>query len=141
MHGQQLVGEHALEVGVDRVAADRMALQVLEHDLLGARGADLQCQQARIERFDLELLEQLVARDADRDRAFFAPVNNGRNLARATQAAARTLALICAGFRDNNKILFHGNTPKNRSEEHTSAIQSLMSISYAVFCLKKKKKQ
>src|SRR3546814_8311945 len=43
----------------------------------------------------------------------FAPVNNGRNLARATQAAARTLALICAGFRDQNKILFHGNTPKN----------------------------
>src|SRR3546814_6405912 len=30
--------------------------------------------------------------------------------------------------------------PGNRSEEHTSALQSLMSISYAVFCLKKKKK-
>src|SRR3546814_9364612 len=28
----------------------------------------------------------------------------------------------------------------NRSEEHTSEIQSLMRISYAVFCLKKKKK-
>src|SRR3546814_8390048 len=27
-----------------------------------------------------------------------------------------------------------------RSEEHTSEIQSLMRISYAVFCLKKKKK-
>src|SRR3546814_3861533 len=27
---------------------------------------------------------------------------------------------------------------KNRSEEHTSELQSLMSISYAVFCLKKK---
>src|SRR3546814_3690693 len=26
----------------------------------------------------------------------------------------------------------------NRSEEHTSELQSLMSISYAVFCLKKK---
>src|SRR3546814_8037481 len=26
----------------------------------------------------------------------------------------------------------------NRSEEHTSALQSLMRISYAVFCLKKK---
>src|SRR3546814_10787706 len=32
--------------------------------------------------------------------------------------------------------------PKNaqRSEEHTSELQSLMRISYAVFCLKKKKK-
>src|SRR3546814_2575965 len=28
-----------------------------------------------------------------------------------------------------------------RSEEHTSELQSLMRISYAVFCLKKKKKQ
>src|SRR3546814_2340451 len=30
---------------------------------------------------------------------------------------------------------------KLRSEEHTSELQSLMRISYAVFCLKKKKKQ
>src|SRR3546814_9222775 len=29
--------------------------------------------------------------------------------------------------------------PKTRSEEHTSELQSLMRISYAVFCLKKKK--
>src|SRR3546814_6373015 len=29
---------------------------------------------------------------------------------------------------------------RNRSEEHTSKLQSLMRISYAVFCLKKKKK-
>src|SRR3546814_1612844 len=29
---------------------------------------------------------------------------------------------------------------KDRSEEHTSEVQSLMRISYAVFCLKKKKK-
>src|SRR3546814_3427100 len=30
--------------------------------------------------------------------------------------------------------------PVGRSEEHTSELQSLMRISYAVFCLKKKKK-
>src|SRR3546814_3353614 len=30
--------------------------------------------------------------------------------------------------------------PHPRSEEHTSELQSLMRISYAVFCLKKKKK-
>src|SRR3546814_7396225 len=29
---------------------------------------------------------------------------------------------------------------RTRSEEHTSELQSLMRISYAVFCLKKKKK-
>src|SRR3546814_9817691 len=32
-----------------------------------------------------------------------------------------------------------GNTAGPRSEEHTSELQSLMRISYAVFCLKKKK--
>src|SRR3546814_8701408 len=31
--------------------------------------------------------------------------------------------------------------PLDRSEEHTSELQSLMRISYAVFCLKKKTKQ
>src|SRR3546814_1600241 len=31
------------------------------------------------------------------------------------------------------------NRPQRRSEEHTSELQSLMRISYAVFCLKKKK--
>src|SRR3546814_1124891 len=39
--------------------------------------------------------------------------------------------------------LFHPScacSPRPRSEEHTSELQSLMRISYAVFCLKKKKK-
>src|SRR3546814_7323284 len=31
------------------------------------------------------------------------------------------------------------SAPPDRSEEHTSELQSLMRISYAVFCLKKKK--
>src|SRR3546814_1656818 len=34
-----------------------------------------------------------------------------------------------------------GGGSEGRSEEHTSELQSLMRISYAVFCLKKKKKQ
>src|SRR3546814_6778781 len=33
----------------------------------------------------------------------------------------------------------HQGDPAVRSEEHTSELQSLMRISYAVFCLKKKK--
>src|SRR3546814_2921513 len=37
--------------------------------------------------------------------------------------------------RDDRPQLLH------RSEEHTSELQSLMRISYAVFCLKKKKKE
>src|SRR3546814_1792802 len=35
--------------------------------------------------------------------------------------------------------LVHGRRSRARSEEHTSELQSLMRISYAVFCLKKKK--
>src|SRR3546814_3274779 len=35
-------------------------------------------------------------------------------------------------------LLGFPNAGKSRSEEHTSELQSLMSISYAVFCLKKK---
>src|SRR3546814_10492708 len=39
-------------------------------------------------------------------------------------------------------MTFHGPDgeamPQNRSEEHTSELQSLMRLSFAVFCLKKK---
>src|SRR3546814_6654298 len=38
------------------------------------------------------------------------------------------------------ELFFKGIRPAIRSEEHTSELQSLMRISYAVFCLKKKKK-
>src|SRR3546814_6700287 len=46
--------------------------------------------------------------------------------------------------RNDRTIDFHMNGSKIyrntlRSEEHTSELQSLMRISYAVFCLKKKK--
>src|SRR3546814_4111584 len=36
-------------------------------------------------------------------------------------------------------VVLNGLRLLNRSEEHTSELQSLMRISYAVFCLKKKK--
>src|SRR3546814_10439801 len=38
-------------------------------------------------------------------------------------------------------ISHHHPTNMSRSEEHTSELQSLMRISYAVFCLKKKTNQ
>src|SRR3546814_1604485 len=40
---------------------------------------------------------------------------------------------------DNLQPLILGIGRDDRSEEHTSELQSLMRISYAVFCLKKKK--
>src|SRR3546814_7304249 len=36
---------------------------------------------------------------------------------------------------------YYGARMDSRSEEHTSELQSLMRISYAVFCLKKKKQK
>src|SRR3546814_2997779 len=43
------------------------------------------------------------------------------------------------GYRDVDQPMIFGLGL--RSEEHTSELQSLMRISYAVFCLKKKKKK
>src|SRR3546814_1976431 len=39
------------------------------------------------------------------------------------------------------KLMLQAFVAGVRSEEHTSELQSLMRISYAVFCLKKKKKK
>src|SRR3546814_9878254 len=45
-----------------------------------------------------------------------------------------------SGGRDINEVeVAVGAVEPGRSEEHTSELQSLMRISYAVFCLKKKK--
>src|SRR3546814_7743542 len=55
---------------------------------------------------------------------------------RATLAASLTSATMA--FL-SSRLIATGLTP--RSEEHTSELQSLMRISYAVFCLKKKNQQ
>src|SRR3546814_1137630 len=43
--------------------------------------------------------------------------------------------------REPDELSFRLAHQQARSEEHTSELQSLMRISYAVFCLKKKKKR
>src|SRR3546814_5254326 len=51
------------------------------------------------------------------------------------QASCASITAIMAA------LYFHALRPQDkRSEEHTSELQSLMRISYAVFCLKKKKR-
>src|SRR3546814_9629350 len=55
--------------------------------------------------------------------------------------SGRTLIQKARGFQQSNEfgtVPFPVGTPGIRSEEHTSELQSLMRISYAVFCLKKK---
>src|SRR3546814_7443638 len=44
------------------------------------------------------------------------------------------------GWKELKEAVFNASRT-SRSEEHTSELQSLMRISYAVFCLKKKKKK
>src|SRR3546814_8226598 len=50
--------------------------------------------------------------------------------------AAAGTAVVMIGSVDE----YGANNGASRSEEHTSELQSLMRISYAVFCLKKKTK-
>src|SRR3546814_2650226 len=56
---------------------------------------------------------------------------------RGVDGAARRIA--CAAW--NALQMGDDDRWADRSEEHTSELQSLMRISYAVFCLKKKNKQ
>src|SRR3546814_5875476 len=59
-------------------------------------------------------------------------VGTARDIAKAEQATAVVRAAAAAGGGSFELL------EMDRSEEHTSELQSLMRISYAVFCLKKK---
>src|SRR3546814_5003214 len=61
------------------------------------------------------------------------------NIQNTCSNIARFVFLFIAEERFRNGNI--GISPVVRSEEHTSELQSLMRISYAVFCLKKKKKK
>src|SRR3546814_7687223 len=50
-------------------------------------------------------------------------------------------ALVCRADDPIRSAQRSESAPERRSEEHTSELQSLMRISYAVFCLKKKNEQ
>src|SRR3546814_5834187 len=63
-------------------------------------------------------------------------------------ACGRSTVGILSAIRRRNRLVVQmasaaeqlaANIDLGRSEEHTSELQSLMSTSYAVFCLKKKK--
>src|SRR3546814_6542771 len=65
--------------------------------------------------------------------------------ARISSSSATSRAAPTFGTK-RQSIAFNGSAIRSssrwtRSEEHTSELQSLMRISYAVFCLKKKNKQ
>src|SRR3546814_8604642 len=82
--------------------------------------------------------------DAFLDGAFGTAFAFGASINRAVALALVGLGFIFA-FRANltnvggEGQIAVGGIAATRSEEHTSELQSLMRISYAVFCLKKKK--
>src|SRR3546814_8766507 len=55
------------------------------------------------------------------------------------KAGERPPDRCCPARASGWRLVPSGNGWLQRSEEHTSELQSLMRISYAVFCLKKKK--
>src|SRR3546814_3987829 len=62
---------------------------------------------------------------------FLAPAKDGR-----------TLEAVVDVLRETRRMIFmRGLIEQDRSEEHTSELQSLIRISYAVFCLNKKNYQ
>src|SRR3546814_4790589 len=69
----------------------------------------------------------------------FGVTSSSRSMRRPA-AMSHGQSLFPANISMNNGLLSgSGLEPSNgRSEEHTSELQSLMRISYAVFCLKKK---
>src|SRR3546814_8922697 len=71
------------------------------------------------------------------------PPRSGEELATSAPHHKTDIRLYAAGFNPANhrriSLSSRMRASDQRSEEHTSELQSLMRISYAVFCLKKKK--
>src|SRR3546814_6980077 len=64
---------------------------------------------------------------------------NERPSANALADIAEQTAQVARRMGHEPRVAFLSYSTFGRSEEHTSELQSLMRISYAVFCLKKKK--
>src|SRR3546814_5312057 len=66
---------------------------------------------------------------------------SGRMAGRISGARLANIGFACCGVGAVANVAYNLLVPvPSRSEEHTSELQSLMRISYAVFCLKKKTK-
>src|SRR3546814_1770651 len=63
-----------------------------------------------------------------------------RSQIEVTQEGAGHMFVFDTGVNLDDLVKAVNQVGAARSEEHTSELQSLMRISYAVFCLKKKKK-
>src|SRR3546814_3318395 len=94
-------------------------------------------------RDDAQTLSEIVARSQGAEGSLQVSQATNQLLALATKQQFQLQNLMAAQFRTESlEAARRGQSAREaRSEEHTSELQSLMRISYAVFCLKKKKKQ
>src|SRR3546814_4614245 len=92
------------------------------------------CSSYLVEALALERDEQRAAAVVDVERAGVGLDRVDQHV-RALQAATGPLG----DARERQRV--HALPSSIRSEEHTSELQSLMRISYAVFCLKKKNRK
>src|SRR3546814_5567734 len=136
LHGQQIVDVARRGVADGEVAIAR-----------ARRFADAR------EQFEEEGMRQrqraaLHMRGDDDDRAFGADRRGGHMVAERIIMLARERPDLLLGVKADQRMVVErarygrdrhaGHPCQIRSEEHTSELQSLMRISYAVFCLKKK---
>src|SRR3546814_2962249 len=82
----------------------------------------------------------LLARFSRADISVAVSIPNGLITPVIVDAGGRSLSAIATAMKDLAARAREGKLQPHeyRSEEHTSELQSLMRISYAVFCLKKK---
>src|SRR3546814_8564328 len=85
-----------------------------------------------------EFYDRLVPQDDQ--AAIVKTAKQTQRIDNGIEAQQKVLAVPAAEWARIHQSLLEKDllTPKERSEEHTSELQSLMRISYAVFCLKKK---
>src|SRR3546814_5459445 len=88
-------------------------------------------------------MRQVTHEICEMKRLYVRPQAQGRHLGRALAERlieeARTVGYSEMRLDVQAKFVPARKLYETRSEEHTSELQSLMRISYAVFCLKKKK--
>src|SRR3546814_4424358 len=123
-HHNLLIGEATAErikkdFGIARIPADGVGLtiHIKGRDLVNGVPKEISINQAQI----AEALSEPIGTIVEGVRI----------------ALENTAPELAADIVDQGIVLTGGGA---RSEEHTSELQSLMPISYAVFCLKKKKK-
>src|SRR3546814_7210336 len=98
---------------------------------LGSDLCNIERIQASLDRFG-ERFEKRVFTEVERAKAARRPFTRAGTYAKRFAAKEAFSKAVGTGFK-------RGVFMKDGSEEHTSELQSLMRISYAVFCLRKKK--